>query len=142
MKKITIYTDGSALLNPGPGGYCGILVYGKHEKIVRGGIPNTTNNRMELMAAIESIKTLKEPCEVTLVSDSTYVLKGISDWITNWVKKNFRDVKNPELWKEYLQVSKNHVVTCVWVEGHSGHEFNERCDLIAREEAEKQKNNL
>lgn len=142
MKKITIYTDGSALFNPGPGGYCGILVYGKHEKIVKGGVPNTTNNRMELMAAIESIKNLKEPCEITLISDSTYVLKGISEWIDNWKKKNFRNVKNPELWKEYLEVSKDHVINCIWVEGHSGHEFNERCDQIAREEAEKQKNKL
>ncbi len=142
MKKITIYTDGSALNNPGPGGYCGILMYGKHEKIIKGGEPDTTNNRMELLAVIESMKSLKEPCDIELISDSTYVLKGISEWLLGWIKKDFKNIKNTDLWKAYYETSRIHTVKCTWVEGHSGNEFNERCDKIARDEAIKQKESL
>jgi ribonuclease HI len=136
MKKIHLYTDGSSLGNPGFGGYCGILKFGKNEKIVSGGQVVATNNQMELKAVIEGIKVLKEPCSITVTSDSTYVVKGINEWLKNWVKKEFKNVKNPELWREYLEVSKSHKVLAIWVKGHAGHEENEKCDTIARGEAE------
>ncbi|MBC7475824.1 MAG: ribonuclease HI [Candidatus Sericytochromatia bacterium] len=139
MKKITIYTDGSSLGNPGAGGYCAIISYGEHEVVVKGSEKNTTNNRMELLAVIEGVRALKEPCEIAVISDSTYVVKGINEWISNWIKKSFRDVKNPDLWKMYLEVSKNHKVKCTWVKAHAGHHFNERCDQLAKSEAEKVK---
>ncbi len=106
MKKIEIFTDGSSLGNPGPGGWCAILRYKEKEKILKGGEKHTTNNKMELKAVIEAIKALKEPCEIDLYADSTYVLKGISEWLENWVKKDFKNVKNPELWREFLEISK------------------------------------
>ncbi len=139
MKKIEIYTDGSSLGNPGPGGWCAILRYKGYEKILQGGENHTTNNRMELTAVIEALKALKEPCEVDLYADSTYVLKGINEWLKNWVKKNFKNVKNPDLWREYLNVSRNHKINVNWVKGHSGHKENEICDKIAKEEALKRK---
>ena len=139
MRKAVIYTDGSSLGNPGPGGYCAILTSGNHEKVISGSEENTTNNRMELVSVIEGLKALKEPCEVTVISDSTYVVKGINEWLKNWIRKNFREVKNPDLWKSYVEASKNHKVSCEWIKGHSGHEFNERCDQFAREAAEKLK---
>jgi len=139
MKKIEIYTDGSSLGNPGPGGWCAILRYKGYEKILQGGEEHTTNNRMELTAVIEALKALKEPCEVDLYADSTYVLKGINEWLKNWVKKNFKNVKNPDLWREYLNVSRNHKINVNWVKGHSGHKENEICDKIAKEEALKRK---
>jgi ribonuclease HI len=140
MKEIFLYTDGSCLKNPGVGGYCGILKYNNNEKIISNYEDNTTNNRMELKAVIESLKVLKEPCIVHLYSDSKYVLDGLSKWIFNWIKKNFRDVKNIDLWKEYLEVSKVHKIHVNWVKGHNGHIENERCDTIAREKAEELKN--
>ncbi len=136
MKNIHLYTDGSSLGNPGFGGYCGILKFGNNEKIVSGGQVVATNNQMELKAVIEGIKVLKEPCSITVTSDSTYVVKGINEWLKNWVKKEFKNVKNPELWREYLEVSKSHKVLAIWVKGHAGHEENEKCDTIARSEAE------
>jgi len=139
MKKIEIFTDGSSLGNPGAGGWCAILRYKGHEKILRGGEENTTNNRMELVAVIEALKALKEPCEIDLFSDSTYVLKGIDEWLYGWVKKNFKNVKNVDLWKEFIKVSKNHKININWVKGHSGHKENEICDKIAKEEALKRK---
>jgi len=141
MKKIKIYTDGSSLGNPGNGGYCAILRYETnnklHEKIISGGARDTTNNRMELMAVIQGIKSLKSPCEIDVFSDSTYVVRGINEWLVNWQKKNFKDVKNPDLWKEYLVVSEKHLVKCIWVRGHNGNELNEKCDVIAKTEAQK-----
>lgn len=137
MKRISLFCDGSSLGNPGPGGYCGILKYKETEKIISGGERETTNNRMELRAVIESLKSLKEPCEVELVSDSSYVVKGIKEWLSTWVKKDFAKVKNPDLWREYLDVSSAHRVFPIWVRGHSGHEGNERCDAIAKLEAKK-----
>lgn len=142
MKKITLFSDGSALGNPGPGGFGAILRYGTNEKIVRGGEPHTTNNRMELRAVIEGLKALKEPCEVTIVSDSSYVIKGINEWLEGWVKRNFAKVKNPDLWREYLAVSAPHAIWGEWVRGHDGHPENEECDRIAREEAGKYKEGL
>lgn len=139
MKQISLFCDGSSLGNPGAGGYCGILRYKGSEKIVRGGEAMTTNNRMELRAVIESLKVLKEPCEVELVSDSSYVVKGINEWLEGWVKKEFAKVKNPDLWREYIEVAKPHKVRAVWVKGHAGHAENERCDTIAKQEAESYK---
>jgi ribonuclease HI len=139
MKKIEVFTDGSSLGNPGPGGWCAILRYKGKEKILRGGEEHTTNNRMELTAVIEALKALKERCEIDLYSDSTYVLKGINEWLPGWVKKNFKNVKNPDLWKEFLEAVKGHKINVNWVRGHSGHRENEICDKIAKEEAEKRK---
>ena len=140
MKSIEIFTDGSCLKNPGPGGWCAILRYNGHEKIISGAEKLTTNNRMELKAVIEALKLLKEPCKVKLYSDSRYVLDSLSKWIFNWIKKDFKNVKNVDLWKEYLELSKNHKIEIEWVKGHNGHTENELCDKIAREEAERIKN--
>lgn len=142
MKQISLFSDGSALGNPGPGGYGVILRYGENERIVRGGEEHTTNNRMELRGVIEGLKALKEPCDVLVVSDSTYVLKGMKEWLPNWIKKNFKGIKNPDLWKEYIEVSATHTITTQWVKGHNDHEENERCDEIAKEEAQKYKDRL
>ena len=139
MKKITLFSDGSALGNPGPGGYGTILVYKDKEKIIVGGEKHTTNNRMELKGVIEGLKALKETCEVEIISDSSYVVKGINEWLSSWIKRDFKKVKNIDLWKEYIDVSKAHKIKATWVKGHAGHVENERCDELARSEAEKQK---
>jgi ribonuclease HI len=136
MKKVHLYSDGSSLGNPGHGGYCAILKYKDHEKIAKGSQRDATNNQMELKAVIEGLKLLKEPCEVDITSDSSYVVKGINEWLSGWVKKDFKKVKNPDLWREYLDVSKPHKIKAFWVKGHAGHEENEKCDKIAKEEAE------
>ena len=138
-KKITLYADGSSLGNPGPGGYGGILVYRDHRREYSGGEPDTTNNRMELRGVIEGLKLLKEPCDVTIVSDSSYVVKAINEWLPGWIRRDFKRVKNPDLWREYLSVASPHAVRGVWVRGHDGHPENERCDHLARTEAERQK---
>ena len=135
MKKIQIFTDGSCLGNPGFGGYCAIVKYKDNEKIVKGAQKNTTNNQMELSAVIEGLRALKEPCEVSVTSDSTYVVKGVNEWLTNWVKKDFKKIKNKELWLEYIKVSKSHKVHLSWVKAHNGHAENEQCDEVARNEA-------
>ncbi|MFA5216743.1 ribonuclease HI [Sulfuricurvum sp.] len=142
MKTITLFSDGSALGNPGPGGYGAILRYGEVEKIVSGGEKHTTNNRMELLGVIEGLRALKEPCDVTVISDSSYVIRGINEWLEGWVKRNFAKVKNPDLWHMYLEVSAPHRIRGEWVRGHDGHPENERCDVIAKEEAEKFKQGL
>ena len=139
MKRVQIFTDGSSLGNPGPGGWAAILRFGEHEKEFSGGDPMTTNNRMELLAVIEGLKKLKEPCEVELFSDSSYVVKGINEWLPGWQRKNFAKVKNPELWKAYLEAARNHRVKGNWVRGHDGHPENERCDELARNEATRYK---
>lgn len=139
MKKISLFCDGSSLGNPGAGGYCAILRFGTNERIVSGGMANATNNQMELLAVIEGLAALKEPCDVTLISDSSYVIKGINEWLDGWKRKNFAKVKNPEMWQRYLDVSKIHKVHGIWVRGHDGHVENEMCDRIAKEEATKVK---
>lgn len=139
MKEVEVFTDGSSLGNPGEGGWCAIMRYKGKERIVSGGQKVATNNQMELRAAIEALRLLKEPCSVRLTSDSSYVTKGINDWLAGWVKKEFKNVKNPEMWREYLEVARLHRVKAVWVRGHDGHEENERCDKIARDEATKLK---
>jgi ribonuclease HI len=142
VKKITLFSDGSALGNPGPGGYGVILRFGDKEKEISGSEAHTTNNRMELLGAIEGLRALKEPCEVDIVSDSSYVTKGINEWLSGWIKRDFKKVKNIDLWKDYIEVSKIHKVNAIWVRGHDGHEENERCDQLARGEAEKMKESL
>ncbi|MDB2562017.1 ribonuclease HI [Sulfurimonas sp.] len=136
MKKVTLFSDGSALGNPGPGGYGTILRFGDKEKIISGSEEHTTNNRMELLAVIEGLRALKEPCEVDVVSDSSYVTKGINEWLSGWIKKDFKKVKNPDLWRAYIEVSSQHKINGIWVRGHNGHVENERCDILARTEAE------
>jgi len=142
VKKITLFSDGSALGNPGPGGYGVILRYGESEKELSGFEEHTTNNRMELKGVIEGLRALKEPCEVSVISDSSYVVKGINEWLINWIKRNFKKVKNPDLWKEYIEVSKLHKIDAIWVRGHDGHEENERCDVLAKEAAQVAKDRL
>lgn len=137
-KQITLYSDGSSLGNPGPGGYGGILVYNNVRKTYSGGEPYTTNNRMELKGVIEGLKMLKEPCNVEVVSDSSYVVNAINKWLDGWVVKKFAKVKNVDLWHEYLDVSKQHSVKGTWVRGHDGHKENEECDVMAKNEATKQ----
>ena len=142
MKKITLFSDGSALGNPGPGGYGTILKFGNAQKEFCGGEAHTTNNRMELLGVIVGLRALKEPCEVEVVSDSSYVIKAINEWLKNWIKKDFKKVKNTDLWREYVEVSKPHKVHGTWVRGHNGHTENERCDRLAWNEAQKQKEKL
>ena len=139
MKKITLFCDGSSLGNPGFGGWCAILRYNDNDKILKGSSKDTTNNRMELQAVIEGLKAIKEPCKVEIISDSKYVCESINSWLQNWIKKDFKNVKNTDLWRLYLEVSKNHHIKAIWVKGHNGHAENEQCDKIARKEALKLK---
>ena len=136
MKQVTLYCDGSALGNPGAGGWCGILSFGDKQKILTGGEPHTTNNRMELLAVIESLKALKEPCIVHLYSDSRYVCNGINEWLTKRVAKQFKDVKNPDLWQSYIQAAMPHQVIAHWVKAHAGVPQNELCDKLAKQSAQ------
>jgi len=135
LKRVELFTDGSSLGNPGPGGWCSILRYKNYEKTLKGAEKHTTNNRMELKAVIEGLKALKEPCEVDLYSDSTYVINAIDKWLEGWVKKDFKNIKNPDLWREFLEVSSPHKINVFWVKAHNGHRENEICDKIAKEEA-------
>jgi ribonuclease HI len=142
VKTITLFSDGSALGNPGPGGFGTILRYNDRERIISGGEIHTTNNRMELKGVIEGLKALKEPCIVEVISDSSYVVKGINEWLGGWIARDFKKVKNPDLWIEYIEVSKPHKIKATWVRGHNGHDENEKCDLLAKEQAQKQKDLL
>ena len=142
MKQIYLFSDGSALGNPGPGGYGTIIRYKESEKILTGGESHTTNNRMELLGVIEGLRALQEPCKVEITSDSSYVVKGINEWLEGWIKRDFKKVKNPDLWKAYIEAAKGHKIHAVWVRGHDGHDENERCDDIARNTAEKFKKEL
>ena len=146
MKEIELFTDGACSGNPGPGGWGAILRWKGHEKAVSGGNSHTTNNRMELSAVIEGLKLLKEPCKVTLISDSKYVCDAISKgWARNWQKNGWRKsdkspALNVDLWEELLQLLEIHTVSVRWVKGHAGHPENERCDQLAVAAAEKMKN--
>lgn len=137
MKDVQLYTDGACRGNPGRGGYGAILVWGRYEKELSGGEAVTTNNRMELRAAIEGLRALKEPCRVTLYSDSKYLVDAFTlGWVEDWERQNFRrgrtsEVKNPDLWEDLIRLCRIHSVTFVWVKGHNGHEYNERCDRLA-----------
>ena len=143
MDKVIIYTDGACSGNPGPGGYCAILRYGEHEKIISGAEKETTNNRMELSAVITGLNALTRPCHVTIVSDSKYVCDAINQgWLESWQKRNWKKadgkpVLNPQLWQELQSLLEIHKVTFEWIKGHAGHPFNERCDKIAVDEYKK-----
>jgi ribonuclease HI len=138
MDKVEIYTDGSARGNPGPGGYGVILKFGKHEKELSQGFRKTTNNRMELMGVIAGLEALnREGLEVDIYSDSKYVVDAVNQkWVFGWVKKKFKDKKNPDLWIRFLKVYNKHKVKFHWVKGHNQHHFNERCDVLATKAAD------
>lgn len=138
MKRVDIFTDGACSGNPGPGGWGAVLRSGGHEKELCGGERDTTNNRMELTAAIEALEALTEPCQVTLTTDSTYVRDGITRWLANWKKNGWRTtakkpVKNQELWQKLDRQASRHDVIWKWVKGHSGHPDNERADMLANQ---------
>lgn len=145
MKHIDIYTDGACKGNPGPGGYGAILVCNEREKELSGGSPHTTNNRMELNAAIAGLEILKESCDVTLYTDSKYLADAVNmGWANNWKKNNWikgdkQPALNPDLWEKMLGLlyNRGHTVKVVWVKGHAGNKYNERCDRIAVKKAEK-----
>ena len=137
MNNLKIYTDGACRGNPGPGGWGALLRFGGEEKTLFGGEQDTTNNRMELTAVIEALGALKRPCDVTLTSDSTYVLKGIQEWMPNWKKRGWKTaskkpVKNVDLWKKLDELIVEHKIDWQWVKGHAGHAGNERADELAR----------
>ena len=137
MKTVSVYTDGACSGNPGPGGWGAILVYNGKEKELSGGEHSTTNNRMELMAAISALEALKEPCRVELYSDSKYLVDAIEKkWLENWQKRGWKKadkspVLNPDLWQRLVEASRPHEVIYHWVKGHAGHAYNERCDRLA-----------
>ena len=137
MKHVDIYTDGACRGNPGRGGWGAILVYEGHEKELSGGEPLTTNNRMELTAAIMALEALREPCEVTLYSDSKYMIDSITKgWAVSWRARGWKKgdkspALNPDLWEKLLNLLENHRVQFIWVRGHNGHAYNERCDALA-----------
>ncbi|MGB7205956.1 MAG: ribonuclease HI [Anderseniella sp.] len=138
MSEVIIYTDGACSGNPGPGGWGAILVSGSNRKEMSGGEAETTNNRMELRAAIEALNALKRPCKVALYTDSVYVRDGITKWIHGWQRNGWKSaakkpVKNAELWQELLKSRERHDVDWHWVKGHAGHPENERADELARE---------
>ncbi|MDA8362533.1 MAG: ribonuclease HI [Gammaproteobacteria bacterium] len=136
MNKVIIHTDGACRGNPGPGGWGAILGYGDHEKELRGAERTTTNNRMELMAAIQALEALKRSCEVTLTTDSQYLRKGITEWLAAWKRRGWKTadrkpVKNQDLWERLEAASHRHTVHWKWIKGHSGHSQNERADQLA-----------
>ncbi len=141
LKNIAIYTDGSCLGNPGPGGWAALLVYRGREKMLSGNQTETTNNRMELTAVIKALSVLKEPCHIELFTDSKYVMDGTLQWMPNWKKKNWinskkEPVKNVDLWQQLDKEIEDHQINWHWVKGHSGHPQNERVDDEARRQAE------
>ena len=141
MKHVEIFTDGACKGNPGPGGWGALLRMGKHEKELSGGEADTTNNRMEMIAAIRALEALIEPCSVTLYSDSKYVLDGITKWVHGWKKRGWvnasrKPVRNADLWHELIEVSDRHQIDWRWVKGHSGHPENERVDCLASDAAD------
>jgi ribonuclease HI len=137
-ERVTIYTDGACSGNPGPGGWGAVLMFGEHRKEFKGGEPHTTNNRMELMAAITALEALKRPCDVALYTDSEYLRGGITSWIKGWKKNGWRTadkkpVKNIDLWQRLDAALGHHQLQWHWVKGHAGHALNERADELARE---------
>ena len=141
-KQVNIYTDGACSGNPGPGGWAAILEYGGHKKEINGYMAGTTNNRMELFAAISGLGALKEPCDVRLYSDSAYLVQAFNDhWIDSWIRKGWKrgknePVKNVDLWQRLLKAMEPHKVNYIWVKGHVGNELNERCDQLATSAAD------
>lgn len=137
LQSVEIFCDGACSGNPGPGGYGAILRCGRHEKEISGGAKETTNNRMELSAAIEALRLLTRPCRVTITTDSQYLVKGMTEWISGWQRKGWRNSKkepvvNRDLWELLLELTQPHIVQWRWVRGHAGHTENERCDRLAR----------
>ncbi|GAB4357335.1 MAG: ribonuclease HI [Gammaproteobacteria bacterium] len=138
MDRVELYTDGACRGNPGPGGWGAVLRYGRHEKEIYGAEADTTNNRMELKAAIAGLESLKRPCRVHLTTDSQYVMKGVTEWMDNWKRNGWRTagrkpVKNADLWKRLDELVSRHQVTWEWVRGHTGHPGNERADQLANQ---------
>ena len=136
MKQVRAFTDGACSGNPGPGGWGAVLQFGDHERELRGGAADTTNNRMELTAAIEALRALRESCKVSLTTDSTYVKDGITQWLANWKRNGWKTaakkpVKNQDLWQALDHESARHAIDWCWVKGHSGHPENERADRLA-----------
>ena len=138
MKEINLYTDGACSGNPGPGGWAFILEYKNVQKEMSGAEKFTTNNKMELLAVIEGLKVIKEPCIINLYSDSQYVIKSINEWLSGWIAKGWKnssgEVKNKELWQLYVELAKQHVIKGIWVKAHNGHILNERCDTLAQQQ--------
>ena len=142
MKQVIIYSDGSCLGNPGPGGWAAVLQYGDKTRELSGGEAQTTNNRMELLAAISALELLKEPCEVALYTDSQYLCNAINKgWLKGWKAKGWKrkegELKNPDLWQRLDALLATHAVTFFWVKGHADNAFNNRCDALAVAEREK-----
>jgi ribonuclease HI len=141
VKQLEIFTDGACKGNPGPGGWGAVIRYGKHEKEISGGDPDTTNNRMELSATIQALKILIEPCEVKLHTDSRYVIDGITKWIHGWQRNGWKNaskqpVSNVDLWHDLIEATARHQVEWIWVKGHNGHPENERADRLASDAAD------
>ena len=144
MKQVKIITDGSCLGNPGRGGWACILRYNEHKRELYGYSPHTTNNRMELTAAIEGLKALKEPCEVEVITDSEYVKNGITAWVPNWKRRNWmtsqkKPVVNQDLWEELDELAAKHQTRWSWTKGHASHADNNRCDELAQMAAREQR---
>jgi ribonuclease HI len=142
MKKVTIHTDGGCEGNPGPGGWAAVLAYGALCKEISGGEPATSNNRMELLAAIRALEALKEPCEVEFFTDSEYLREGITKWVAGWKARGWmrtlkKAVKNDDLWRRLDELATQHRIAWHWLRGHAGHAGNERCDALARIEIER-----
>ncbi|MFA6219331.1 MAG: ribonuclease HI [Erythrobacter sp.] len=142
MKKVELYTDGACKGNPGPGGWAALLRMGHREKEMSGGESHTTNNRMEMTAAIRGLSALTEPCQVELHTDSKYLIDGITKWVHGWKKNGWvnaskKPVRNPELWHDLIELTARHKVTWHWVKGHSGHDENERVDRLASDAADR-----
>jgi ribonuclease HI len=138
--SVTLHTDGACLGNPGPGGWAAILQWGEHESVLSGGLADTTNNQMELMAVIMGLEALKRPVSITVVSDSRYVLNGIQNWIAGWKRNGWKNAKkqqvaNQELWQRLDAATQSHRIEWQWIKGHAGHPLNERCDELASAEA-------
>lgn len=141
---VEIATDGACKGNPGPGGWGAVIRYGTHEKELAGGEPDTTNNRMELIAAVEALNALKKPCRVRLSTDSRYVMDGLTKWLRNWQRNGWRTsdkkpVKNADLWQRLIDAAAPHRIEWIWVKGHAGHPDNERADRLASDAAHKQR---
>ena len=143
MKRVHLITDGACIGNPGPGGWACILRYGGHKKEMSGSAPETTNNRMELTAAIEGLRALKEPCEVEVITDSEYVKNGITNWIHGWKRNGWKTsskkpVVNQDLWSELDRLAAKHETRWTWTKGHADHDDNNRCDELAAQAAREQ----
>ncbi|MFC1867701.1 ribonuclease HI [Thermodesulfobacteriota bacterium] len=134
---VEIFTDGACSGNPGPGGYGAVLKFGQKVKEISGSEAETTNNRMEMTAVIQALRQLKRPCKIRVLTDSTYVVKGVTEWLPVWIKRNWlnsqkKPVLNRDLWESLLKASMPHQIEWIWIKGHDGHEENERCDMLAK----------